>query len=167
MDRRIAKSHEALHAALAALIVAKGFDNVTIREIAEEANVGRTTFYAHFSSREALLRHGFERLRADLAEVATPTSQPLGFIEPLLRHARSHAGLYWALLGGSGGRIAEDTFRAIVDERIAVEAIGELERALLGGAVLGALRHWLANGGAIEDVAASLRSVAAALPTDR
>ena len=66
LDRRVRKTREALHSALASLVVAKGYDAVTIQDVLDAADVGRSTFYSHFAGKEALLRSGFDRLRAEL-----------------------------------------------------------------------------------------------------
>ena len=86
-DRRVRKTHEALHAALAGLIVSQGYDRISVQQVLDAADVGRSTFYAHFSGKEALLRSGFERLRHDLATKATTEEGPFAFVLPLLNHA--------------------------------------------------------------------------------
>jgi hypothetical protein len=50
IDRRVARSRDMLHQALLILIVKKGYDAITVEDICETANVGRSTFYAHFTS---------------------------------------------------------------------------------------------------------------------
>ncbi|MBI1255842.1 MAG: TetR family transcriptional regulator [Chloroflexi bacterium] len=54
-DRRVERTKQLLYKALMELSSERGYYNVSVREIAERANVGRTTFYAHFASKEALL----------------------------------------------------------------------------------------------------------------
>lgn len=54
-DRRIAKTRHALREALMALIAERGYENITIQDITERADVARTTFYLHFSDKDDLL----------------------------------------------------------------------------------------------------------------
>ena len=56
MDRRIQKTLQLLQTALAELIAEKDYDPITIQEILDRANVGRSTFYAHFENKDQLLR---------------------------------------------------------------------------------------------------------------
>jgi len=54
-DRRIQRTRRVLKSALVKLIKERGYDAITIQDITEQANVGRTTFYLHYQSKEALL----------------------------------------------------------------------------------------------------------------
>ena len=56
MDRRQRKTREAIFAALTDLLSRKDFSRITVGEIIEKADVGRATFYAHFETRDDLLR---------------------------------------------------------------------------------------------------------------
>lgn len=61
-DRRVQKTRKLLQDALIELVAEKGYDSVTIREILDKANVGRSTFYAHFQDKDQLLHTILERL---------------------------------------------------------------------------------------------------------
>jgi AcrR family transcriptional regulator len=51
-DRRVKKTLQLLQNALIELIPEKGYDAVTIQEILDRADVGRSTFYAHFENKD-------------------------------------------------------------------------------------------------------------------
>lgn len=53
-DRRVKRTHELLQKALIELISERGYDAITIQDIVDRANVGRTTFYLHYSSKDEL-----------------------------------------------------------------------------------------------------------------
>jgi AcrR family transcriptional regulator len=53
-DRRVERTREQLQKALIDLIGERGYDAITIQEIVDRANVGRTTFYLHYRSKEEL-----------------------------------------------------------------------------------------------------------------
>src|SRR5260221_1390145 len=48
-DRRIQRTRELLRSAMVSLIREQGFEALTVQHIIDRANVGRSTFYAHFS----------------------------------------------------------------------------------------------------------------------
>jgi AcrR family transcriptional regulator len=54
MDRRVRRTRELLQKALIELIGERSYDAITVQQIVDCANVGRTTFYAHFSSKDDL-----------------------------------------------------------------------------------------------------------------
>lgn len=53
-DRRLQRTRELLQKALIELISERGYDAITIQDIVDRANVGRTTFYLHYSSKDEL-----------------------------------------------------------------------------------------------------------------
>ena len=56
MDRRQRKSRQAIFQAFTALLAEKDFSHITVEQIIQKADVGRATFYAHFETKEYLLR---------------------------------------------------------------------------------------------------------------
>ena len=62
LDRRVQKTRKLLQDALIELVAEKGYEKVTIQELLDKANVGRSTFYAHFQDKEELLHSILDRL---------------------------------------------------------------------------------------------------------
>jgi AcrR family transcriptional regulator len=100
-DRRIRRTRRTLHEALIELVLERGYERITVQDILDRADVGRSTFYAHFRDKEALLLTSFdsigERLRQDID--AAP-DRPAAL---LFEHAYEHQRIYRALCGRQGG----------------------------------------------------------------
>lgn len=109
VDRRIQRTRQLLQEALLALILEKGYDAVTVQDIIDRANVGRSTFYAHFRDQEDLFLSGFESMRAQFEQYLTSQAAddggPWNLNLLMFQHAQSQHRLYKALAGKQGGKI--------------------------------------------------------------
>ena len=155
-----------LQHALNSLILKKDYEAITIQDICDAANVGRSTFYAHYTSKDDLRRRGFEPLRKELADrqrdaQATPgdiRDRSLGFSLTMFEHARDHIDHYRALVGGRGGAVSLGTIRRIlsdlvrnefaatVDKNSADVVPRELVVQYVVGAYMAVLTWWLDGG---------------------
>lgn len=150
VDRRVARTRRALHEALIRLIKREGYDAITVQEIIDEADIGRATFYAHYRSKEDLLRGGFEQLRAELkaarrtacAKQGTDDGGPLSFSLAMFEHACAYKDVYRAMLGGRGSIVATNEIRRVLSELVreelpALEDDGAVPRELMLQFVVG------------------------------
>ena len=62
MDRRQRKTREAIFKAFTELLSEKDFNQITVGEIIDNADVGRATFYTHFETKDFLLKEFCEEL---------------------------------------------------------------------------------------------------------
>jgi len=121
-DRRIARTQRLLHEALLQLILERGWDAVSVQDVCERADVGRSTFYVHFADKEELLVSGFDGVRQMLRERAAERApQPLGFTLGLLEHARENQRLFRALLGKRTAQVVHRAFVATVGDLVAAD----------------------------------------------
>ncbi|MHB1405266.1 MAG: TetR/AcrR family transcriptional regulator [Desulfitobacteriaceae bacterium] len=109
-DRRVQRTRNMLFDAFLDLMIEKGFEAITIQDIIDRANVGRSTFYLHFSDKEQLLLGSIHQLRELLKQQSLARSSSgvsseyqFGFSLAMLQHAQSHKRLYKAIVGKKGG----------------------------------------------------------------
>jgi len=129
-DRRIRKTKKALYDALIALLFEKGFDEIVVKDILDRADVGRSTFYMHFDSKESLFMSGFGNLVDELREAqvsagknaATPHERVLAFSTRMFEHAYEARTLFQAIRRSRAGEIAMRRVKEILDDVI-IEAI--------------------------------------------
>jgi len=157
VDRRARRSRDALKSALVVLVLEKGYDRVTMREIIERADVARSTFYEHFRTKEDLFAASFADMVAQLADHdrvdpdGAPTVLPaLAF----LRHVATQTGLLRAFGRGRGLHFlyerARAVFAAVALERLRTAGAGpdaavrlEIVAGWIAGSFLALFRWWI------------------------
>ncbi|NJJ39296.1 TetR/AcrR family transcriptional regulator [Paenibacillus apii] len=111
-DRRVQRTRSMLHDALIDLIIEKGYEAITVQDIIDRANVGRSTFYSHFLDKEQLLLSSLGELSKFLKEQrelhAVPLSEEefrFGYSLAMLQHVQSHRRIYKAVAGKQSGAV--------------------------------------------------------------
>jgi len=157
-DRRVERSRQALQRALVELIVERGYDALTVKDIADRANVGRSTFYAHFADKEDLFRDNLAQLRGQLVPIdpgPAPRDVPpaLAFSLPLLRHVADARDLVEALMrSGPGVRdLLHELFTDLALDGLqrqptSTSAPAEVVAQFLAGSFLAVLQWWVRDG---------------------
>jgi AcrR family transcriptional regulator len=101
IDRRAQRTREALHRALFQLILERHYDEITVQNIIDRANVGRSTFYTHYRDKEDLFRTGWEQLLRSIAAHIDLTvdgrEKPLP-VEWLFMHLKDEANRFYRAL---------------------------------------------------------------------
>lgn len=143
VDRRVERTRRTLRDALVALIHERGWDEITVKDVCEAADVGRSTFYAHFGDKEELLTSGFDALAIHLRQPGDrPTGTVLHFSLPLAEHALENLTLFRALIGKHSGRVIQKRFRQVVFDLVGEELAGRD----LGGLPLDPTVRFVAGG---------------------
>jgi AcrR family transcriptional regulator len=121
-DRRVQRTHTALRAAMLSLMSEHGWDGLNVQDICDRANVGRSTFYTHFDSKEKLLTFSLDGLRSMLLAACLPqesTSSGVMLIaRGLLEHLDEQRKLARVILGRRSGQIVHARFREMVTQLV-------------------------------------------------
>jgi AcrR family transcriptional regulator len=147
VDRRSQRTRGLLSSALVELMLQKRYDEITVQDIIDRANVGRSTFYAHYLDKEDLLVSDFTRVLDSLSQQlrhegdihSAPT------LTPFFEHVRNHVQLYKALSRGGGIDLLYQKGHARLRQNIE-QHLGELLPAgSASGAPLPLVAHYLAG----------------------
>lgn len=156
-DRRSQRTRQALHDALFELMAKKGYEAVSVTDIIERANVGRSTFYAHYADKDELLASQLDRLVESLVQHApqdvsdeNPFFPSLG----LFQHVRDQWKLYKILSLESGMNLHIQRLQKSISARIEQSLLADghafelpvpVIANFLAGSLLSLLKWWLDN----------------------
>jgi AcrR family transcriptional regulator len=161
LDRRVRRTRKLLHDAFISLTIEKGYEKTTIQDILDRADVGRSTFYAHYRDKAALLTTSFddmhEQLQRQLADM--PGSTPIDVALPaalLFEHAYRNQRVYRALCGHQGGAVVQRHLRALIGDLLRkhlrpevsgrdTEVPADIAAEFYTSAALGLLVWWIAH----------------------
>lgn len=156
-DRRSQRTRQLLSEALIALMRERPYEKISVQDIIERANVGRSTFYAHYAGKDGLLIASFEGLLAQLDQAWTAHARPDAVfpVAEFFHHVRQQRALYDALTWGRGGEFlftqAHGAICRHLERRLAQWPAARQPPAIpvavlahsLAGALVALLRWWL------------------------
>lgn len=112
-DRRIRRTRDALHLALIELMMERGYERVTVSDIIARADIGRSTFYAHYRDKDDLLVVSCtEFLRREIAD--SPDRSLLAPVRVMIGLAAGYPDVYQALVGPKSSATALRGYRRSV-----------------------------------------------------
>jgi AcrR family transcriptional regulator len=136
-DRRVQRTRKSLHDALFTLIGRRNYGSISVKEILDRADVGRSTFYTHFRDKDDLLESMVrEQLRTALKSSAIPNTSRrseriLGFSLPLFEHVYLHRVSGKAMIGPQGQSVLHERLRkTLADLIISDVATGLRKRSI-------------------------------------
>ncbi len=154
-DRRSQRTRHLLGEALVALIREKDYNTITVSDIIERANIGRSTFYAHYRDKDALFVGELERVIEVLSH-HIPNQDEIPFFPSLglFRHVGEEYELYKALLWTPGIDLLIKHMQKSLSNRIE-QGLQKSERkfdiplpilaSFIAGSFLILLKWWLEN----------------------
>ena len=141
------------------LILEKGYEQVTVKDITERAGIDRTTFYLHFSDKLDMLIKSQQQLVDSLVERLNPDDAPLTGIAMTFEHMAQHVNQYRVLLQLEGSILPSQllhdyivrTIKPIVEQRLRDAGAGssvdvDLTANVMTGALRSTARWWLQSG---------------------
>jgi len=168
-DRRIARTKAAIREALVALIEEKGFDALTVKDIAAKANINRGTFYLHYKDKFDLLDQTLEDIARDVESILLEITsfsvadfingqKPSAVIVKVFEYFNANASLMQAILATKGNyalqnRIKKIMWQNIFEKNYATFIKKENLRvpskyfaSYIAAAHFGVVQEWLENG---------------------
>jgi AcrR family transcriptional regulator len=118
VDRRIAKSQEAIKKAVLELMSEKNFDDITIQDISDRANVSRGTIYLHYLDKYDLLDKLIAEHITEMQVICESASE-LDFIDanrPWFEYLESQYIFFSTMLASKGAPSFRSQFREFLVE---------------------------------------------------
>lgn len=108
VDRRVIKTRRQLKKGLAALMKEKSVNQITVKELVEEVDINRSTFYLHFKDIQDLLREIEENMEAQIKRaieehpIVSGNENAFYFIEDMFCVLDEEREISKALIGPNG-----------------------------------------------------------------
>lgn len=158
-DRRSERTRQTLNQALYELMQKKRYDDITVQDILDQANVGRSTFYAHYQDKEDLLMRSLEGVMEMFVQHidGQEGGHPAILTEDFFQHILESQQLYQAIAWGRGIELLFGKCQVQVSRNIAAHLQSqvrpgqepavpvEVTAAFLSGAFLVLIKWWVEN----------------------
>jgi AcrR family transcriptional regulator len=156
-DRRSQRTRQALGDALVELMMEKGYDAISVKDIINRANVGRSTFYAHYKDKDELLVSQLDRVVDMLSHhISQENSNGNPYFPSLglFQHVQEQWKLYRILAWGSGVDLLTKHLQKYLNGKIeqrllasgqAFEVPVPIIANFLSGSFLSLIKWWLDN----------------------
>ncbi|MEK4851486.1 TetR/AcrR family transcriptional regulator [Paenibacillus sp. FSL H7-0756] len=159
-DPRVLRTRQLIRTAFRDLLQRKGFDAITIKDIAQEATINRATFYAHFEDKYALLdevtEQAFhERIPEQVADAQEFTDDICDqliimthqYITDFYRICRIDSNPMAKLVDDKIKKLLQQTIESIFVKGDTLHGIDihhiKIMAAMTGSAIYGAAHYWL------------------------
>lgn len=133
MDRRQQKTRNAIFRAFTTLLDQRSYNSITVQDIIDEANIGRSTFYAHFDTRDELLRQLCSELfdhiistamdKQDTHGLYACNNAPHSVICHILQHLQENDNNILTLLSCESSAIFLRYFKSGVEELVRTQIL--------------------------------------------
>lgn len=120
MDRRAKKTKAAIYTSFTELLSKKGYYQITIQEIIDLADVGRSTFYSHFETKDELLKSMCLDIFKDITSLkhSFDTSNPHSIITGILYHLKDNKKTIKGVFASQSGDLFMNYFKEYFNDQI-------------------------------------------------
>ena len=166
VDRRVARTRRLLAAALVELVSEKPYEDISIRDITERADIGYATFFRHYDGKDNLMLEVFDDIVQELESLLDRRGGE--FFEQegqlIFQHVADHAALYRGILNSLQftrklrqqlSEFVLNHMKAHVTDSTALTMPIEVGAHHMVSSILGLIDWWLSNHDTIsvEDMA--------------
>ncbi len=160
-DRRSLRTRRILLDALVALMQEKPYEAITVQDVLDRADIGRSTFYAHYPDKEALMVDMLERMMNALSKMSGESPAAggprLAPLKELFEHVKQNQRLFSGVMRGRAVDLFYEKGQAYLNQMIANELTGRLPAGrqpaipipvlaqFVSGTMVTMLRWWLEN----------------------
>lgn len=161
-DRRLRRTRTLLHTARDELILERGYDQITVQDVLDRADVGRSTFYHHYQTKDEFLLSSMHELEAAVrARISMSPQDPhderstslMAPLRPLFDYAEENRALCLARLASrratsqatrAGHKMLHDVLTTHLRNRLAVTDQDRLDLAVtfVSNGLTGVLTRW-------------------------
>ena len=117
-DRRIQKTRKQLRESMLELILDRGYDDISIQDVTDRANLGRATFYLHYREKDELYADVIQNMAEDYFS-SLPKQDPkkvqlfnVQHLKQLFNFVENHYDFYRIIIMGRGAML---TFVLLTD----------------------------------------------------
>ncbi len=166
MDRRQQKTRAAIFSAFTELLQIKNYAHITVQDIIDLANIGRSTFYSHFDTKDELLKalcteifdhvfseeldpkntHDFSLSHRDAAAMTTH----------ILYHLKDNGKRIVGILNSESSELFLRYFKEYLDKYVTASILNEISWDItavpkefltnhISGSFVNALQWWIKN----------------------
>lgn len=151
-DERVRRTRARIDSGFVQLLHRRRYGDIRISDICKKAAVGRATFYAHYATKDDLLRSQFERIVAPML-IIKPNSPCVIYATPFFGHIQQMPDIFGAFMGPRGGTaplVLRECFEARARQAIDLDRLTGLRKSALArfiaATLLTVIECWLENG---------------------
>ncbi len=153
VDRRVRKSQQAIKKAMIELLVEQSFDQITIQDIADRADVSRRTIYLHYTDKFDLLDKLIEEHMDELQQLCESTEDDVDYTDPdvlviWFEYLERHALFFSTMLASTGSPFFRNRFLEFFLQELekgsdqGLTDGGKVDIQFLGAAIVGVVEWW-------------------------